>query len=119
MLDPAKGKQSPRVEESSQYTASIGYANGLAQGASGLPLQVRGGAFLALAIHNVSTEGSFPLASASVAGFRTFREVVVTDDFEGVVGFGLGVRARLPFRMFILPGPGAGSRLVIDVAHRW
>ena len=33
--------------------------------------------------------------------------------------FGLGVRARLPFRVFTLDGPGAGSRLVIDVAHRW
>jgi hypothetical protein len=29
------------------------------------------------------------------------------------------VRARLPFRVFSLAGPGAGSRLVIDVAHRW
>jgi hypothetical protein len=29
------------------------------------------------------------------------------------------VRARLPFRVFVLRGPGSGSRLVIDVAHRW
>jgi len=29
------------------------------------------------------------------------------------------VRARLPFRVFVLAGPGNGSRLVIDVAHRW
>jgi hypothetical protein len=32
---------------------------------------------------------------------------------------GLGVRARLPFRVFKLDGPGEGSRLVIDVAHQW
>jgi len=32
---------------------------------------------------------------------------------------GLGARARLPFRVFTLSGPGQGSRLVIDVAHRW
>jgi hypothetical protein len=32
---------------------------------------------------------------------------------------GLGVRGRLPFRVFTLDGPGAGSRIVIDVAHRW
>jgi hypothetical protein len=32
---------------------------------------------------------------------------------------GLGVRARLPFRAFVLAGPADGSRLVVDVAHRW
>ena len=32
---------------------------------------------------------------------------------------GLGVRARLPMRAFVLDGPGDGTRLVIDVAHRW
>jgi hypothetical protein len=39
--------------------------------------------------------------------------------FEGQTTLGLGVRARLPFRAFVLPGPGSGSRLVVDVAHRW
>jgi hypothetical protein len=29
------------------------------------------------------------------------------------------VRARLPFRAFILDGPGEASRLVVDVGHRW
>ena len=104
------------------YTASSGYTNQLRGGGSGLPLQVRGGAFLNIVIHDVTTPGSYTLANPkplSTAGFRTFREVVVTEDFEAVAAFGLGVRARLPFRMFILPGPGAGSRLVIDVAHRW
>ena len=39
--------------------------------------------------------------------------------FEGRTSLGLGVRARLPFRVFSLAGPGDGSRVVIDVAHRW
>ncbi|BAS14136.1 conserved hypothetical protein [Arthrobacter sp. Hiyo8] len=39
--------------------------------------------------------------------------------FEGYTSLGLGVRARLPFRVFTLAGPGTGSRLVIDVAHMW
>lgn len=39
--------------------------------------------------------------------------------FEGYTSLGLGVRARLPFRVFALDGPGDGSRLVVDVAHRW
>jgi hypothetical protein len=34
--------------------------------------------------------------------------------FEGQSTIGLGVRARLPFRVLQLPG-----RLVIDVAHHW
>lgn len=40
-------------------------------------------------------------------------------NFLPISKFGLGVRARLPFRAFTLPGPGNGTRLVIDVAHRW
>ncbi|MDQ1596268.1 MAG: hypothetical protein QOH40_2824, partial [Arthrobacter pascens] len=39
--------------------------------------------------------------------------------FEGYTTLGLGVRARLPFKVFTLAGPGSGSRLVIDVAHHW
>jgi hypothetical protein len=49
----------------------------------------------------------------------TFRQVVFDGTFEGQTQIGLGVRARLPFRVFTLAGPGGGSRLVIDVAHRW
>jgi hypothetical protein len=57
--------------------------------------------------------------AVNVSGFRTFEQVAYLGSFEGYTSFGLGVRARLPFRTFILDGPGTGSRLVIDVAHRW
>ena len=43
--------------------------------------------------------------------FRTFRHVAWAGSFEGMTTIGLGVRARLPFRVFLLDGPGAGSRL--------
>ncbi len=56
---------------------------------------------------------------ANVSNYRTFGQVAYLGSFEGQTSFGLGVRARLPFRTFILDGPGTGSRLVIDVAHRW
>jgi hypothetical protein len=56
---------------------------------------------------------------ANVKGYRTFRQVAYAGSFEGQTTFGLGVRARLPMRVFIMDGPGTGSRLVIDVAHRW
>jgi hypothetical protein len=55
----------------------------------------------------------------NVAGFSTFRQIAYGGSFEGYTTIGLGVRARLPMRAFILDGPGAGSRVVIDVAHHW
>jgi hypothetical protein len=56
----------------------------------------------------------------NVKNFCTFRQVAWAGTFEGQSTIGLGVRARLPFRVFTLAGPGANqSMLVIDVAHRW
>lgn len=57
--------------------------------------------------------------AVNVTGMHTFKQVAFLGSFEGQDSFGLGVRARLPFRTFVLNGPGTGSRLVIDVAHRW
>lgn len=54
-----------------------------------------------------------------VTGYRTFRQVAWAGSFEGQSTVGLGVRARLPFRAFVLDGPGTGARLVVDVAHQW
>lgn len=55
----------------------------------------------------------------NVSDYRTFEQVAFLGSFEGQSSMGLGVRARLPFRTFVLTGPGDTSRLVIDVAHRW
>jgi hypothetical protein len=55
----------------------------------------------------------------NVTGFTTFRQIAWAGSFEGQSTIGLGVRARLPFQVFTLAGPGTGSRLVIDVAHQW
>lgn len=54
-----------------------------------------------------------------VAGYSTFRQVAYAGTFEGQTTIGLGVRARLPFRVYTLAGPGSNTRLVIDVAHHW
>ncbi|HEY7069615.1 MAG TPA: hypothetical protein VH479_05865 [Acidimicrobiales bacterium] len=95
---------------------------------TGDPVPLAGGAFLQITVHaddyNVATgvpTYSPPdrLHAVNVAGFRTFRQVYFGGTFEGYTTAGLGVRARLPFRVFLLAGPGNGSRLVIDVAHRW
>ncbi|CAL8977853.1 hypothetical protein CELL_02678 [Cellulomonas sp. T2.31MG-18] len=50
--------------------------------------------------------------------YRTFRAVRGGGLMKNS-GISLDVRARLPFRVFTLDGPGSGSRLVVDVAHRW
>ncbi|NKX54162.1 AMIN-like domain-containing (lipo)protein [Arthrobacter mobilis] len=55
----------------------------------------------------------------NLAGYRTFRQAAWGGSFEGVTTIGLGVRARLPFRVFTLKGQNNVSMLVIDVAHRW
>jgi len=55
---------------------------------------------------------------ADVSGYRTFRQLAYAGSFEGETTFGLGVRTRLPFRVFAVSGP-SGHKLVVDVAHRW
>ena len=60
-----------------------------------------------------------PANLVSVTGFRTLRQVAFAGSFEGYTSIGVGVRARLPFRAFVLNGPGSRSRIVIDIAHRW
>ena len=56
----------------------------------------------------------------SVAGFATFREVKWAGSFEGYTTIALGVRGRLPHRVFTLYDPSTNrSRLVVDVAHHW
>ncbi len=55
---------------------------------------------------------------ADVSAYRTFRQLAFAGSFEGETTFGLGVRTRLPFRVFAVEGP-SGTKLVVDVAHRW
>lgn len=90
---------------------------------SGDVVPLRGGAFLQVAVRApVAPTDSFfvsPGNLVNVSSYRTFRQVGWGGSFEGYTVIGLGVRARLPFRVFVIPGPGNGSRLVVDVAHRW
>jgi hypothetical protein len=88
---------------------------------SGAVVPLKGGAFLqiSLGVNNATAPPSQRGDVANVTGFRTFREVAAAGGFEGYTGEGLGVRARLPFRVFTLSGPGSTARVVIDVAHAW
>ena len=84
---------------------------------SGAVVPLRGGAFLQITVgaHDLDPTPANP----GVPGFRTFRQVAPAGYFEGLSSVGLGVRARLPFRVVPLAGPGDAVRLAIDVAHAW
>ena len=51
-----------------------------------------------------------PVPLPNVAGFSTFRSVVNAGSFEGQTTYGLGVRARLPFRVFTIDGRARPDR---------
>lgn len=108
----------------------VRYVPGVAAAGSGHAVPVRGAADLQLTLRAPAYDGdgnaTFTPADrrevVDVAGYRTFQQVAWAGSFEGSTTLALGVRARLPFRVFVLPGiaqSGSGPRLVIDVAHRW
>ena len=80
-----------------------------------------GGALLG--VHLRAPVGGYTAVSGqhvvNVLGYQTLRDMVFGGSFEGSTTFAVGVRATLPFRVFVLPGPGTHSRVVLDVAHRW
>ncbi|WP_427173627.1 AMIN-like domain-containing (lipo)protein [Arthrobacter sp. 92] len=106
---------------------TVRYVPAVVQDGSGLPIPLRGRAFMQITVNAPAydTSGSATYNPAdknelsNVSGYQTFRQVAWAGSFEGYTSLGLGVRGRLPFRVFALDGPGAGSRLVVDVAHFW
>jgi hypothetical protein len=102
---------------------SVRYVDAVVQDGSGDVVAVAGGARLEVIARApaIPTDSWFRPDGRIIdtSSYRTFRDVVFAGSFEGQTTIGLGVRARLPFRVFVLPGPGDGSRLVIDVGHRW
>jgi hypothetical protein len=101
-----------------EYVANV-YADG-----SGQLIPLNGGAKLQIVAlapaYDTNGNSTYPgvvgqhLPGVNLSGYQTFRDAKFAGSFEGQTTVGLGVRARLPFRVFTL-----GDRLVIDVAHRW
>lgn len=95
-------------------------------GPSGIAMPLAGGARLQIDVNAAAADSrgnpTYRPADrrhiAEVTGYRTFRQVAYVASFEGCSTFGLGVRAQLPMRAFVIQDPG-GQRLVIDVAHAW
>ncbi|SEC37298.1 AMIN-like domain-containing (lipo)protein [Streptomyces melanosporofaciens] len=103
----------------------VAYVDTLYQDGSGEEIPVGGGAILDIHVaapsYDPGTGGESypgrarkPLPGVNIAGYQTFRDTRFGASFEGETQVGLGVRARLPFRVFQTDG-----RVVVDVAHSW
>ncbi|MFE7762535.1 hypothetical protein [Streptomyces sp. NPDC057438] len=103
----------------------VQYVERLYTDGGGQYIPVKGGAILDIRIGAWSYdleagEPTYPgvvgkrLPGVDVSGYSTFRDTRFGGTFEGQTQVGLGVRARLPFRVLRLD-----DRVVVDVAHRW
>lgn len=110
VIDLSGGKRPP---------FSTRYVKHIVADASGKILKVRGHAKLLIVVRGPAGRHYHPNAVnlADVSGFKTFRQVRGAGSFERVTDIGLGVRAKLPFRVFELGSVHSGWRIVIDVAH--
>ncbi|MDQ1537770.1 MAG: hypothetical protein QOE58_2163 [Actinomycetota bacterium] len=126
----------------------VGYVTQLRKPGGGPVVPLRGGARLSVlvAMHIRDTHGfpvyrpANPSDLVNVTGWRTFRQVKLAyssnvntphlraqsaslpaarPSASEYTNIGVGVRARLPFRVLTLPGTEGGIRLVVDVAHQW
>jgi hypothetical protein len=110
VIDMSGGKQPP---------FSARYVKHIVAEASGKILKVRGKAKILIVVRGPAGRHYHANAVnlADVSGFTTFRQVRGAGSFERVTAIGLGVRGKLPFRVFELGSSEAGWRIVIDVAH--
>ena len=106
----------------------IRYVKTFVPDARGRERELRGAATLRIVLlgaraHDDSGEPTYqPRRRAEMVnldGFRTLEQAYWGGTFEGTTTIGLGVRARLPFRVTALEGPGDRTRMVFDIAHRW
>jgi hypothetical protein len=103
---------------------NVHYVRRLHQLASGQVIRVPGGARLEIIVRasavNLHGRPTYPgtvgqpLPGVNLTGYDTFRSTRYGGTFEGLTQFGLGVRARLPFRVLRF-----GNHVVVDVAHHW
>lgn len=103
---------------------SVSYVPNIYADGSGILIPVSGGAKLQIVANapaynamGVSTYAGVvgkKLPNVNLTGYQTFRDAKYAGSFEGQTTVGLGVRAKLPFRVFT-----TGNHVVVDVAHYW
>ncbi|MEU5401439.1 hypothetical protein ABZ348_19350 [Streptomyces sp. NPDC005963] len=103
----------------------VSYVNAFHQDGTGTQIPVKGGAILQIFVNAPSYDpetgsvvypgrGAQPLPGVNITGYRTFKDTKFGASFEGQTQVGLGVRAKLPFRVL-----QSGDKLIVDVAHTW
>jgi hypothetical protein len=100
----------------------VSYVDEVTEDGSGRPVPLRGAGKLQIVVggpaYDDAGNPTYTFANraelVNVTGYQTFRQVAWAGSFEGTSTVGLGVRARLPFRVATLP-----DRIVVDVAHFW
>ncbi|MFK0263808.1 hypothetical protein ACIQU1_21095 [Streptomyces angustmyceticus] len=103
----------------------VGYVDAFHQDGSGERIPVKGGAILQIYVsapsHDPATgkqtyagTAGKPLPGVNISGYPTFKDTKFGASFEGQTQVGLGVRAKLPFRVL-----QSGHQLIVDVAHTW
>jgi hypothetical protein len=95
---------------------SFRYVPVVRQDGSGLPISLRGSAFLEVVLRAATDiDGRSVLATTRLRpDFPALREVSAPGSFEGQTVVGVGVSERVGFRVFELTGP---NRIVLDLAH--
>lgn len=104
---------------------TVRYVNNVYGEGSGQLIPLSGGAKLQITLqassYNIDTGiPTYPakvgaaLPNVNLSGYSTFRDAKFAGSFEGYTTVGLGVRAKLPFRVFT-----NGNSIVVDVAHYW
>ena len=119
VIDLGPGEQRPgfRVE----------YVDAVQEPGSGAVVPLRGGARLRVIVqapaYDEQGRPTYRPADkrelADVSAYDAFRQVALAGTYEGATTLGVGVRARLPMRVFTLADADGGSRVVLDVAHQW
>lgn len=97
----------------------VRYVKELRYDGSGDPVPLQGRRFIAITLtpakaHNADGESVYEGPTIGEFGLPVIRGAAFTGDFEGQVSFGLALRRRENFRVFVLHDP---QRIVIDV-HR-
>jgi hypothetical protein len=96
----------------------VRYVPAVSADPSGRPIRVAGGAVLQVTIQapDFVESGHQPWRTPWQLGQR---EVRFAGSFEHVTTFAVGVRARRPFRVLVLPDPSNHhiTRLVVDITH--
>ena len=117
-------------EDTTFGSYDVEYVDRVYSEGKGDPVPVRGAADLQIVVRAPAHDSGYrptytpknPKEVVDVSGYSAFRQVAWAGSFEAQTTIALGVRARLPFRVFTLAGTAASDhtpRLVIDVAHRW